>query len=258
MIHPSAIVDHSAEISSSAEIGPMAYIGAGCRIHDRVKIGVHAVIEKNTEIEEGTVVFPSVCIGCAPQDIGYKDEDTYVKIGKNNIIREFVTIHRATAKEDLFTEIGDNCYLMATVHIAHDCKLGNNIIMANGASISGHVRVGDNTVFSGLLGVHQFVRVGTMAMLSGLSRISKDVPAYCTAYNDAIEGLNTVGLRRNGVSAEVRAELKRALRIFLDRKIPVDEARERLAELTQYPEIKIFRDSCSDSKRGVIRKGGGE
>ncbi|MDR2400430.1 MAG: acyl-ACP--UDP-N-acetylglucosamine O-acyltransferase [Deferribacteraceae bacterium] len=255
MIHPTAIIDPAAEISPSAEIGALVYIGANSVIRDRVKIGVHSVIESNTEIGEDTEIFPCVCIGCAPQDTGYKGEDTYVKIGKKNVLREFVTVHRATAKADRLTEIGDNCYLMANVHIAHDCKLGNNIIMANGASLSGHVQVGDNAVFSGLLGVHQFVRIGTMAMVSALSRISKDVPAYCMVYSDTIEGLNVVGLRRNGVSSEVRAELKKALKIYLDKSIPVSEAKERLAALEQYKEIQIFRKSCEESVRGVIRKG---
>jgi UDP-N-acetylglucosamine acyltransferase len=255
VIHPTAVVEALAEVSPLAEIGAFVYIGAGSLIRDHVKIGAHAVIEGNTEIGEGTEIFPCACIGCAPQDIGYKGEETYVKIGKNNVIREFATIHRATVKASKVTEIGDNCYLMANVHIAHDCKLGNNIIMANGACLSGHVQVGDSAVFSGILGVHQFVRIGTMAMISGLSRISKDVPAYCTAYDDKIEGLNVIGLRRNGISSEVRAELKKALKIFLDKSITVNEAHTRLAELVQYDEIKIFLDSCKDSIRGVIRKG---
>jgi UDP-N-acetylglucosamine acyltransferase len=254
MIHPTAIIDRTAEISPSAEIGALAYIGEGVVIHDRVKIGVHAIIEKNTEIGEDTEIFPSACIGCAPQDLGYKGEETYVKIGKKNVLREFVTVHRATVKGDGVTEIGDNCYLMANVHIAHDCKLGNNIIMANGASISGHVQVGDNAVFSGILGVHQFVRIGEMSMIAALSRVGKDVPAYCMVFSDKIEGLNVVGLRRNGVSPEVRTELKRALKIFLDRSISVDEARKRIEQLTQYDEIKIFLASCGESTRGVIRR----
>jgi UDP-N-acetylglucosamine acyltransferase len=255
VIHPTAVIEDSAVVSPLAQIGAFAYIGAGSHIHDHVKIGVHAVIERNTEIGEATEIFPCACIGCAPQDIGYKGEETYVKIGRNNIIREFVTIHRATVKADKVTQIGDNCYLMANVHIAHDCKLGNNIIMANGASLSGHVQVDDNAVFSGILGVHQFVRIGKLAMISALSRISRDVPAYCTIYDDKIEGLNVVGLRRSGVSAQVRSELKKALKIFLDRSITVNVAHERLAELVQYDEIKIFRESCKGSVRSVIRKG---
>ena len=252
-IHPTAIVDRSSEIASGADIGPYAYIGPGCFIADGVKVGVRAIIECNTKVGENTVISPNAHIAGPPQDISYKGEDTRVEIGKNCIIREFSTVHRASAKEDWVTVIGNACFIMASAHIAHDCRLADNVTVAAFSALSGHVHVGAYTFISGLCGVHQFVRIGSGVMVSGLSRVSKDVPSFCIVLNDKLEGLNTVGLKRRGVSAAVRAELKKALSVFQDKSLLVSEAREKLKELEQFPEIIEFRNSLENSKRGITR-----
>jgi UDP-N-acetylglucosamine acyltransferase len=252
-IHPTAMVDTSSEIADTAEIGPYAYIGPGCKISDGVKVGIRAIIECNTTIGENTVISPNAHVAGAPQDLGYKGEDTFVEIGKNCVIREFSTIHRATTKENLVTRIGDNCYIMASAHVAHDCVLGNEVIMASYSALSGHVHVGDYTFISGFVGVHQFARIGTMVMVAGMSRISKDVPSYCTVFSNSLEGLNVVGLRRRGVKAEARAELKKALAILQDKSCTFEEAKEKMKELEEYPEVLNFRDFLENSKRGIIR-----
>ncbi len=255
MIHPTAIVDPAAELASDVEIGPFAYVGPRCVLHSGVKIGMRAIVEKDCEIGRGTIICPNAYVGGEPQDFGYKGEQTKIKIGENNTIREFVTVHRATVKENWETLIGNNCYLMAYSHIAHDCVLGNHVTLANSATLSGHVHVGDYAFISGLTGVHQFVHIGTSCMIAALSRISKDTPAFTTVFNDDVIGLNIVGLRRRGISAEVRTALKKALHIFLDKGLRLEDAKKELEQLEQYPEIVIFRESLENSKRGIIRKG---
>lgn len=256
-IDSTAIIDKSAIISDSAIIAPRAYIGKNCIIGDNVQIGFNAVVECNTEICEGTILTANAHVGGAPQDTSYKNEDTKLKIGKNCIIREFAPIHRATIKEDWLTEIGDDCMIMANAHIAHDCKVGNGVIMAGGSMLGGHVQVDDNAFISGALGVHQFVRIGTMAMVGGLSRVTLDVPPYCMvqgAEKCVVQGLNAVGLRRRGVSRESMRELKRALHIFLDTSMLLVNAKAKLGELEQYPEVIKFREFIeATSKRGLMR-----
>lgn len=255
-IHPTAEVDKSSQIADSAEIGRGAYVGPGCVIGENVKIGMNAIVECHTEIGDGTVLFPNAHVGGAPQDYSYKNEDTKLIIGKNCMIREFAPIHRATTKEDWKTEIGDNCLIMALSHIGHDCKFGNNVTLV-ASMIPGHVHVDDNVLISGYAGIHQGVHVGTMAMVAGMSHISLDVPPYCIAGNPVkghLLGLNVVGMRRRGVSSEARLELKRALKIFLDRKLSLDEAKEQLKELQQFPEVVTFREFIEgSSRRGITR-----
>ncbi|MDR2884569.1 MAG: acyl-ACP--UDP-N-acetylglucosamine O-acyltransferase [Deferribacteraceae bacterium] len=254
MIHPTAYIDPSAELASDVEVGPMAYIGAGCVLHSGVKIGAKATVECYTEIGEGTMLSPNAHIGGAPQDVSYKGEPTRLKVGKNCIIREFATMHRASTKEDGITVVGDNGFFMAYSHLAHDCKVGDNVIIAGGSQISGHTQVGDYVVISGLVGTHQFSRVGKGAMISALSRSGKDVPPFCTVLNDVIVSLNVVGMRRRGINAETRAEIKRAVNILTDKSLLLNDAREKLGELVQFPEIVEFRNFVNvDSKRGIIR-----
>lgn len=258
MIHPSAYIDKDCIIEDNVQIGPMAYVGPGCVLHSGVVIGAKATVELNTEIGENTVLSPNAHVGGAPQDIGYKGEPTRLIIGKNNIIREFVTIHRATTKEDGVTVVGDNCYFMIASHIAHDCKIGNGVIVTNCATLAGHIHVDDFAVISGLVGVHQFTRIGKMAMISALSRVGKDVPPYCTVFNDSIQGLNVVGMRRHNISAANRSELKKALQIFTDKSLLLEDAKEELSKLNQTDEIVEFRHFIEKSKRGIIRNTGKE
>jgi UDP-N-acetylglucosamine acyltransferase len=232
----------------------MAYIGAGCILHCGVKIGAKATVECYTEIGEGTMLSPNAHIGGAPQDITYKGENTRLKVGKNNVIREFATMQRASTKEDGVTIVGDNNYFMAYSHIAHDCKIGNNVIIAGVSQISGHIKVDDFVFVSGLVGMHQFIDIGKMSMVSALSRTGKSVPPFCTALNDVIISLNIVGMRRNGIKADARTEIKRAVHILTDKSLSLNEAREALKGLTQFPEIVEFREFVErEHKRGIVR-----
>ena len=240
------------------EIGPMAYVGPRCILHDRVRIGAQAMVEKDTEVGEDTYIYPNAYVGCDPQDVSYGGEQSRLIIGKRNKIREFTNIGRGTAKEELLTVIGDDNLIMAGVHIAHDCRLGNNIIMANYAAAAGHVRIEDHAFISALVGIHQFVRIGAQCMISASGKISKDVPPFCTVDSDAIIGMNIVGMRRRDVSAAARTELKKAVRILTDRSIPFDQLQERFAELEQFDEIKQFAAFITHSKRSIIRKAGRE
>ncbi|MGA1846433.1 acyl-ACP--UDP-N-acetylglucosamine O-acyltransferase [Deferribacter abyssi] len=256
MIHKSAIIDKTVEIGQNVEIGPNVYIGKNCIIHDGVKIGAGAVIEENTEILDNTVISPNAHLGGPPQDISYKGEDTKLKIGKNCVIREFTTIHRASTKEDWVTEIGNNCYIMASSHIAHDCKFGDSIILTSYSGISGHVHVDDFAVISGFVAVHQFVRVGKLAMIGGMSRITKDVPPFTLVEGNpaVIHGLNVVGLRRRNIHPEVRSELKKLLKIYLNRSLKKDEAISEMKLIANSQEGIEFVDFFESSKRGVVRR----
>lgn len=255
-IHPTAEVDKTAQIADSAEIGRGAYVGPNCIIGENVKIGMNAIVECHTEIGDGTILAPNAHVGGAPQDYSFKNEDTKLIIGKNCVIREFAPIHRATTKEDWKTEIGDNCLIMALSHIGHDCKFGNNVTLV-ASMIPGHVHVDDYALISGYAALHQGVHIGTMAMVSGMSRISLDVPPYCIAADPVkgrIAGLNVVGLRRRGVTAEARMELSRALKIFLNRDYSLNEAKEKLKDLNQFDEVVKFREFIeASSRRGITR-----
>ncbi|MDR0453560.1 MAG: acyl-ACP--UDP-N-acetylglucosamine O-acyltransferase [Deferribacteraceae bacterium] len=253
MIHTTAVVDSTAELAPDVEVGALAYIGPHCILHEKVKIGAKATVECYSEIGAGTCLSPNAHVGGAPQDISYKDEATRLKIGENCVIREFSTIHRASVKDDWLTEVGDNCYVMASAHIAHDCKVGNNVTLAGYSALSGHVRVDEHVFISGLVGIHQFVRIGVGAMVSAVSRTGKDVLPYCIALDDAIVSLNIVGMRRRGFSAQLRTEIKKAVHIFTNKSLLLTEVKEKLTELEQYPEIIIIRNFIENSKRGIIR-----
>ena len=209
-IHPTAIIDPSAKIDPSTLIGPYTVIGKGVIIGKNNKIGPFCVIE-NTTMGNGNDIIASAFIGVKPQDLSYKDEPTRVQMGDYNQIRECVTIHRST-NLDKPTIIGNYCLLMANSHVAHDCRLGDHIIVANSTGIAGHVQVEDRVVMSGMVGIHQFVRVGTMAMLSGGAMLPLDIPPYCIAQGQRarLVGLNLVGMRRGGLTRETIMEIKRA------------------------------------------------
>lgn len=255
-IHPSAFIDKSAVIADSAEIAANAYIGKKCIIGDDVKIGFGAVVEEFTEIGARTVLSPNAHVGGAPQDVSYRGEETWLKIGEDCVIREFAPIHRATTKDDRVTVIGDRCMIMALAHIAHDVKMGNDVIVVSSSMIGGHCVIEDYAFLSAFSALHQFVRMGTQSMAGGHSHVSLDIPPYCIlsgADKGKIESLNAVGMKRRGVSIESRLELKKALHIFLDKSMLLKDAKLKLAELTQYPEIIKFREFLDNSKRGVTR-----
>lgn len=256
MIDKSAQISSDAVVADTAQVEAGVFIGKDCKIGENVKIGRNSIVEAYTEIGDNTCISPHVYLGGAPQDIGFRNEPTRLIIGKNCIIREFSSVHRGSTKEDWVTEIGDNCYIMATSHIGHDCKVGNNVIITSYVGLSGHVSVGDNVVFGGMAGVHQFVRIGENAMVGGMSRITKDVPPFCLVEGNPakMHGLNSVGLRRRGFSKSQLANLKKALKIFLDRSLVVEDAITAIREVSDSAEITIFADFLENSKRGVFRR----
>ncbi len=255
-IHPTAIVHKKAEIGPDVEIGPYTTIGEHVKIGRGTKIMSHVVIDGWTEIGENNRFFPFSSIGLEPQDLKFSGERSYLKIGSHNVIREYNTIHRGTAAENSLTAIGDHNFFMAYVHVAHDCAVGNRIILANAATLAGCITVGDDAVLGGLVGVHQFVRIGAFAMIGGCSAVAQDVPPYVSvAGNHAkLYGLNLVGLKRHGFSKEQIQTLKRVykhlFRSGLTQKEAVQAAREKWPDV---PEVDHFLSFIEQSKRGICR-----
>lgn len=255
-IHPTAIVDSGTEIEDGVIIGPFCIVGRGARLKRGTRLISNVVIEGNTEIGEETTVYPFVSIGLPPQDLKYQGEDTGVVIGSRNIIREYTTIHRASVNGDGYTSIGNNNFLMAYVHIAHDCKIGNNTIMANAATLAGHVQVEDYAIIGGLVAVHQFTRIGAYAMVGGFSGIGQDIPPYTIASGARARlfGLNTVGLKRHGFSEETISELKRAYKILFREKRTLKDAIKKVQEELPYSEeIRHLIEFIEENKRGICR-----
>jgi UDP-N-acetylglucosamine acyltransferase len=256
-IHQTAIVHPKARIAEGVEIGPYSVIGEHVSIGRNTKIGSHALIEGWTTIGERNHIHAFTSIGTPPQDIGYKlHEETYVIIGDDNVIREYATVHRATTKADRKTEIGSRNFLMSYIHVAHDCKLGNNIIMANNAAFGGHVIVEDYALLGAIVGIHQFVRVGAYSMIGGQSGIVLDVPPYVNATGNRAQlyGLNTIGLKRKGFSDEVISDLKKAYKIVFRSGLTQEEAfRKALQDFPDSKEVNYFINFMRHSKRGVTR-----
>jgi len=255
-IHASAVVDERAEIGEDVEIGPFCVIGAGVKLGNDVHIQSNVVIEGKTEIGEGSRIYPFACIGTEPQDTKYKGEETGLKIGKNTTIREYVTVHRASVGGDGFTEVGDNTFLMAYVHIAHDCKIRSNVIMANAATLAGHVLVEEHAVIGGIVAIHQFTRIGAYAMVGGFSGIGQDIPPYMMASGPRAQlfGLNSVGLKRHGFSEESVNELKKAYKILFREKNTLKAAIKKIQEELPYtPEIERLITFINENKRGICR-----
>lgn len=255
-IHRTAVVSSTAKLSQGVEIGPYCIVGKQVKIGKNTRLVSHITI-KDTEIGSNCIVYPFTSIGLAPQDIKYKNEKTGVRIGDHNIIRENITIHRASADGDGLTEVGDHNFIMAYSHIAHDCKVGNHTIMANATTLAGHVEVEHYAVFGGLVAVHQFVRIGTYCMIGGLSGVSKDIPPYTTASGNRAKlyGLNTVGLKRHDFSDATIKNLKCAYKILFRSKLTFNAAIDKVKrELKQTEEIKILIKFLEKSlKRGICR-----
>ncbi len=252
-IHKTAIVDKAAQIDPSAEIGPGAIIESDVRIHAGVKIGPYAYICAGTEIGENTAVHTGAVIGDKPQDHAYKGAKTFTKIGKNNVIREYVTIHRGT-DEGSSTVVGDNNFLMVQCHLGHNCVVGDNVIIANGALLAGHVLVEDNVFISGNVVFHQFCRIGRLAMIGGFTGVNKDVPPFMLVRGPStIRGLNLVGLRRSGLSREILKELKEAYKLLFYSNIPGKEVIQRIKEEFKSEEAAHLASFIEDSKRGICR-----
>jgi UDP-N-acetylglucosamine acyltransferase len=254
-IHRTAIVESDAKFADGVVIGPYCIVGKGVKIGKNTRLSSHVFIEE-TEIGRDCIIYPFTSIGLPPQDVKYKGEKTKVKIGDRNIIREYITIHRASIGGDYVTEIGNDNFLMAYVHIAHDCKIGNFIIMANAATLAGHVIVEDYAVIGGLVAVHQFTRIGAHSMIGGFSGVGQDIPPYTTASGSRAKlyGLNTTGLRRRGFDESTINDLKQAYRILFRSKLTLKEAIDKIRnEINQSKEIKHLLQFIEKNKRGICR-----
>ncbi len=254
--HSTALVSPRAKIGSDCYIGPYSIIGDEVSLGDRVRIDSHCVIDGRTRIGDETHVFPFVSIGLPPQDLKFAGEATETEIGRRNRIREFVTIHRGTAGGGGLTKTGDDCFMMAQVHIAHDCLLGNHVLMANAATLAGHVIVEDGAQIGAYSGVHQFCRIGREAYVGGYSVVVKDaLPFALTVGNHAkCYGLNKVGVRRRGYSRETNAALHHAFHLLLASKLntvqAIDRIREEVKDSKEVDELVHFIET---SKRGVVK-----
>ncbi|HZP44618.1 MAG TPA: acyl-ACP--UDP-N-acetylglucosamine O-acyltransferase [Candidatus Binataceae bacterium] len=256
MIHPSAVVDRRAEIDSSAEIGAGAVIGANVSIGPGTIVGPYAVIQGQTTIGARNRIFQFASIGADPQDLKYRGEPSRLEIGDDNRIREFTTIHRGTEGGGMVTRIGNRVLLMNYVHVAHDCVIGDDSIIANSTEIAGHCVLEEWVVTAGMCGIHQFSRIGAHAIVAAGSKVAQDVPPYSmVAGGDRarLVGVNTIGLERRGFKPETIAALKAAFRKLFYSKLLRDEAiREIIAQHGEFSEIRRLVDFISNSPRGVV------
>jgi UDP-N-acetylglucosamine acyltransferase len=255
LIHPTAVVHKNSEIDEDTEIGPYCIIGDKVTIKKGTKLLSHVVIEGRTVVGENCSVSPFASIGGPPQDITYKGEDTAVFIGDNNIIKEYVTINRGTPSDGGITKVGNGNFIMAYVHIAHDCVINDNVIMANCATLAGHVEVDNFVIFGGLCAVHQFCRIGKYAFVSGLTGVPKDVPPFIIAAGNRAKpyGLNLVGLERRGFSKEDISNLKKAYRLLFRSALPLSTALKIIQEELEGKHIDELIHFITSSKRGICR-----
>ncbi len=256
MIHPTAIIHPGAQLGAGVSVGPYSVVGEHVEIGDNTSIGSHVVISGRTRIGTDNRIFQFSSIGEIPQDKKYAGEPTRLEIGNRNTIREFCTLNLGTAQDEGVTRIGDDNWLMAYVHVAHDCQVGNRTIFANNAQIAGHVHVGDWAIFGGFTGVHQFCRIGAHVMTAASTLILGDVPPYVMAAGNSAApyGINVEGLKRRGFSPEALMTLKRAYRTLYKSGLTLEEARTKLGEeAKEHPEIQPIIDFLAVSKRGIIR-----
>ena len=260
LIHPTALIAEGARLDPSVSVGPYAVIGANVTIGANTTIGAHCVIEGHTTLGQDNRVFQFASLGGAPQDKKYAGEPTRLVIGNRNTVREFCTFNTGTTQDEGVTRIGDDNWVMAYVHIAHDCVVGNQTILANNATLAGHVRVGDYAIIGGLTGLHQFTQVGAHVMAGFASHISQDVPPFMMVDGNplAVRGLNLEGLRRRGFSPERITAIKQMHRLLYRQGLTLDAARSAIAALPeQHPQaaadIAAMLDFLNTSARGIAR-----
>jgi UDP-N-acetylglucosamine acyltransferase len=253
-IHPTAVVHLGARLGPGVRVGPFAVIGEGVCLGEDVEIGPHAVLEGALEVGARCQIHAGAAVGLPPQDIKWRPgTPSGVRIGEGTVVREYTTIHRATTP-DGWTVIGRDCYLMAQGHVAHDCQVGDEVVMTGFAALTGFVQVGDRAMISGMTGIHQYVRIGTLAMVAGCSRVPQDVPPYFIVEGNppSVRGVNIVGLRRAGVSSDARLSLQRAYKILYRSGHGPRPALERIrGELEPSPEIQHLCEFIESSKRGI-------
>jgi UDP-N-acetylglucosamine acyltransferase len=256
VIDSRAVIDPKAELDEGVTVGPFAVIGAGVRIGKGTSIGPHTVIKSNTTIGVDNKIYQFASVGEDPQDKKYAGEDTRLEIGDRNVIREFATLHRGTVQDAGVTLVGSDNLLMAYTHLAHDCRIGDNVILANAASLGGHVTIGDWAILGGFTIVHQFCRIGAHSFCAMGSAISKDVPPYVTVggHPAAPHGLNSEGLRRRGFDNQALQNIKRAYKLLYKEHLKLSEATEALREMAQeYPEISLMSEFLDSSERSIVR-----
>ncbi|MBS1242207.1 MAG: UDP-N-acetylglucosamine acyltransferase, partial [Gemmatimonadetes bacterium] len=241
-VHPTALIDPGAQLGLNVEVGPFAIIGPGVTVGDGCRIMARATLERNVRLGQGVTIGIGSVIGGDPQDLKYRGEETWVEIGDHTVVREYSTVNRATPASRI-TRIGRSSFIMSYVHLAHDCHVGDGVIIANGTQLAGHVTVHDRAILSGLVAVHQFVTIGSMAFVGGASRVNQDIPPFVKAVGNPVElyGLNTVGLRRANFPAETVTALKRAYRLFFNSDLNLTQAQERArTELPTLPEVSLL------------------
>ncbi len=255
-IHPTAIISPSAKIGEDCYIGAFSTVGDEVVLGNKVHLESHVVVDGKTSIGDETRIFPFVSIGLAPQDLKYAGEPTATEIGKRNHIREFVTVHRGTQGGGGLTKIGDDNLLMAQAHVAHDCQIGNEVIMANAATLAGHVEIADRANIGAYSGVHQFCRIGLEAFVGGYSVIVKDALPFAISQGNHAKcyGLNRVGMRRRGYAKETIEKLHRAYHLLLSAKLNTTQAVEKIREeITGCAEVEMLVNFIEASKRGVVK-----
>lgn len=252
-IHPTAIIDPRAEIADDAEIGPWAMVGPKCIVGAGSVLHARAVLEENVTLGTQVTVGIGSILGGKPQDLKFAGEETFVEIGDHTVMREFLTINRGTS-QSFKTTVGKHCFLMAYVHLAHDCHVADHVIISNGSQLAGHIDVGDHAIISGLCAFHQFTKVGRHAFIGGATRIAQDVPPFVKAVGNParLYGLNSVGLQRRGFTEEVIAELKKAYRLFFNSDLNMSQALEAArADLQPFEEVQQMIQFIETSGRGV-------
>ncbi|MBF0368268.1 MAG: acyl-ACP--UDP-N-acetylglucosamine O-acyltransferase [Magnetococcales bacterium] len=256
MIHPTAVVESGATLDPEVRVGPYSVIGPNVHLKKGVQVGAHVVIAGHTTIGDESRVFNFASIGEAPQDVNYAGEKTRVKIGKKCQIREYVSIHRGTENGGGLTRVGDGCMIMAYSHVAHDCRVADSVVMANGATLAGHVEIQENAVIGGLTAIHQFARVGRNAFIGGASAISMDVMPFASAAGNRarITGVNVVGMRRTGFSEEVIKAVRQAHRLIFRANLRLEEAIAEVERLyPAIPEVQCVLEFLQTGQRGICR-----
>jgi UDP-N-acetylglucosamine acyltransferase len=256
MIHPTALVDPKAELADDVEVGPFSIIDAKVRIDSGTRIGPHAVLTGRTTIGKNNHIFQFTSLGEQPQDKKYAGEDTELIIGDNNTIRELCTFSRGSAQGGGITRIGSDNWIMACVHIAHDCILGDNIIMANNASLAGHVTIGDHAILSGYSLIHQFCSVGEHSFTSFASHVNQSIPPYVTVSGEKarVKGINSEGLKRRGFSSEQINQVRRAYKAIYRESLSLEDAIAKLTGMAaESSEIQPLVDFLKSAERGIIR-----
>lgn len=254
-IHPLAVIQPGAELGAGVSVGPFCVVGAQVRLGDGVVLRSHVNVEGNTTLGAGCEVWPFASVGGKTQDLKYQGDAPRLVVGEHTVIRESATLSCATF-DDGETRVGSHCLIMAYCHVAHDCQIGDRVIMANAATLAGHVIVEDDAIIGGLTGIHQFVRIGRMSILGGATKAVKDVPPFMMADGVPLKiyGPNKVGLERHGKSEDVQKALKQAYRIVFRSDLPTAKALERVvAEVPALPEVALFVDFIRSSERGIAR-----